>query len=92
MYLYLMRPEIEIRIKHDKLLSLTNGVRTREMCLRKMELLRRRRVKRRHQGVKSTYEALPVLKARARVVNTRHATTTTDERRTIDLEPRFVYI
>jgi hypothetical protein len=34
-----MRPEIELRVEHDKLLSLTDGVRTREMRLRKMELL-----------------------------------------------------
>jgi len=33
MYLYPMYFEIELRVKHDKLLSLTDSIRTREMRL-----------------------------------------------------------
>lgn len=41
MHLYLMRLEIKLRIEHDKFLRLTDSVRTREMRLRKVELLGR---------------------------------------------------
>lgn len=64
MYLYLMRLEIELRVKHDELLSLAGGVRTYEMRLRKVKLLwGRASSDRRHarkDKVKSTYKLLVV--------------------------------
>ena len=70
MYLYLMPLEIQLRIKHDKLLRLTHRMRTREMRLRKMQLLEggghaHTYVKTPNQSrPKSTYKAFVILKAR----------------------------
>jgi hypothetical protein len=66
-HLYLMRLEIELRIKYDKLLRLTHSIRTREMRLRKMQLLERARQANQTPRVTKprTYKALVILKATA---------------------------